>query len=40
MKNYVMETLADTSKAEKEIGFKEGTQLDQGLDKIMEYYSQ
>ena len=40
VKNYVMETLADTSKAEKEIGFKAATQLDQGLDKIMEYYSQ
>ena len=36
----ILQKLADTSKAEKEIGFKAATQLDQGLDKIREYYSQ
>lgn len=38
VKNYVMETLADTSKAEKVIGFRAGIDLDRGLKLINEYY--
>jgi len=35
IKNYVPHTLADTTKAEKEIGFKATTSLDAGLDAII-----
>ncbi len=35
IKNYVQHTLADTSKAEKEIDFKAQVSLEAGLDKIM-----
>lgn len=35
IKNYVQHTLADTSKAEKEIGFKAQVSLEAGLDAIM-----
>ena len=38
VKNYVMETLADTSKAEKKLGFKAGIDLDRGLKLINDYY--
>ena len=39
LRNYVQHTLADTSKAEKELGFKAKTSLEQGIDKLIEYYS-
>ncbi len=38
VKNYVMETLADTSKAERVIGFRAKVGLDEGLHKLAEYY--
>lgn len=38
VKNYVMETLADTSKAEKVLGFKAKIDLDAGLKLINGYY--
>lgn len=38
VKNYVMETLADTSKAEKVLGFKAKIDLDMGLKLIGDYY--
>ena len=38
VKNYVMETLADTTKAAEKIGFRAGVSLDQGLLKLKEYY--
>ncbi len=38
VKNYVMETLADTSKAEKLLGFKAKIDLDSGLKLINNYY--
>lgn len=38
VKNYVMETLADTSKAEKVLGFRAKVSLEEGLNKIAEYY--
>lgn len=38
VKNYVMETLADTTKAEKVLGFKARVTLEDGLHKIAEYY--
>lgn len=38
VKNYVMETLADTSKAEKKLGFKASIDLDAGLKLINNYY--
>lgn len=38
VKNYVMETLADTSKAQSKIGFKAGIDLDKGLQLINSYY--
>ncbi len=38
VKNYVMETLADTSKAEKALGFKAKIGLPEGLRKIADYY--
>lgn len=39
VKNYVMETLADTSKAEKVLGFKAKTTLEEGIRIISEFYS-
>jgi UDP-glucose 4-epimerase len=39
VKNYVFQTKADTSKAESELGFKARVSLDEGIDKIIEYYS-
>lgn len=38
VKNYVMETLSDTTKAKKMIGFEAKVNLDDGLKKIHEYY--
>lgn len=38
VKNYVMETLADTSKAKKTLGFKAQVDLDKGLKLINDYY--
>ena len=38
VKNYVMETLADTSKAKEKIGFQAKVDLDSGLNKIYDYY--
>lgn len=38
VKNYVMETLADTSKAEKVLGFKAKTTLEEGIRIISEFY--
>lgn len=39
IKNYVEHTMADTSKAEKELGFKAKTTLDEGIDKLIKCYS-
>ncbi len=39
VKNYVMETLADTSKAEKVLGFRARTTLEEGIRIISEFYS-
>ncbi len=38
IKNYVQHTLADTSKAEKLLGFKARTSLEQGIEKLIEFY--
>ncbi len=38
VKNYVMETQADTSKAEKKLGFRPKIDLDEGLKLINKYY--
>ncbi len=38
VKNYVMETLADTGKSKKELGFEAKTSLDEGLRLMSEYY--
>ena len=38
VKNYVMETLADTSKAERILNFKAKVDLDHGLRMIADYY--
>lgn len=38
VKNYVHETLADITKAEKKLGFKATTSLEEGLKIINEYY--
>ncbi|WP_075057500.1 NAD-dependent epimerase/dehydratase family protein [Thermogymnomonas acidicola] len=38
IKNYVMETLADTSRAESEIGFRARVGLDEGLRIINDFY--
>jgi UDP-glucose 4-epimerase len=36
--NYVAHTLADTNKAEKELGFKAKVSLEEGIDKLIEHY--
>lgn len=38
VKNYVMETLADTTKSEKMLGFKAETTLEDGIKIISEFY--
>lgn len=38
IKNYVQHTMADTSKAEKELGFKAKINLEQGIEKLIQYY--
>ena len=38
VKNYVMETLADTTKAQKKLGFKAKIDLDSGLRTLANYY--
>ena len=38
VKNYVMETLADTSKIRKYLGFEPKIPLDRGLELLNEYY--
>ena len=38
IKNYVQDTLADTGKAEKDLGFKAKVGLEQGIEKIIAYY--
>ncbi len=37
MQNYVQETLADTSKAEKELGFKSQISLEVGIERLIAY---
>jgi UDP-glucose 4-epimerase len=39
LKNYVMHTLADTAKAERLLGFRAKTSLDQGIKRTVNYYS-
>jgi UDP-glucose 4-epimerase len=39
LKNYVMHTLAETSKAEKLLGFKAKVTLDEGIDRTVKYNS-
>jgi len=38
VKNYVMETLADTAKSQKILGFKAKTTLEEGIKIISEFY--
>jgi len=38
IKNYVYRTRADTEKAEKELGFKAKTSLNEGIKKLVDYY--
>ncbi len=38
VKNYVMETLADTEKAHEKLGFRATVTLDEGLEKLKRYY--
>jgi len=38
IKNYVLHTLADTSKAEKELDFKAKVSLEEGIVRLLEYY--
>jgi len=38
IKNYVQHTHCDTTKSEKELGFKAKISLDEGIDKLMEDY--
>lgn len=39
IKNYVSETLADTHKAEKELGFKATISLEEGINRLIKAYS-
>lgn len=39
IKNYVQHTLANTAKAEKELGFKAKISLEEGIDRLIDYYS-
>ena len=38
IKNYVQHTLADTSKAEKELGFRAKISLEEGIERLIECY--
>lgn len=38
IKNYVQHTLADTSKAEKELGFRAKINLEDGIGRLIKYY--
>ncbi len=38
IKNYVQHTLADTTKAEKELGFKAEVSLDEGIKRLVAHY--
>jgi nucleoside-diphosphate-sugar epimerase len=38
VKNYVMETLADTGKSKKELGYEAKIGLDEGLRLMSEHY--
>ncbi len=38
IKNYVQHTLCDTTKSEKELGFKARVSLREGIEKLMDYY--
>jgi len=39
IKNYVQHTLADTSKAKKELGFSAKVKLETGIERLISYYS-
>ncbi len=39
IKNYVQDTLADTSRAEKELGFRAKISLEQGIERLIKAYS-
>ncbi len=39
IKNYVQQTQADTSKAESELGFRARISLEEGIDRLIKYYS-
>jgi len=39
LKNYVAHTLAETSKAEKLLGFRAKVTLAEGIDRIVKYYA-
>jgi nucleoside-diphosphate-sugar epimerase len=39
IKNYVMHTQADTSKAEKVLGFRAKINLEEGIEKTVKYYT-
>jgi UDP-glucose 4-epimerase len=39
IQNYVQHTLADTSKAEKELGYKSKITLEQGIERLIRAYS-
>jgi len=39
IKNYVMHTQADTTKAEKVLGFRAKTKLEEGIEKTVNYYT-
>jgi UDP-glucose 4-epimerase len=39
IKNYIQHTLAETSKAEKELGFSAGISLDEGVARLISHYS-
>jgi len=38
IKNYVQETLADTSKAESVLGFKAKVSLEEGIERLIRHY--
>lgn len=38
IRNYVQDTLADTSKAESELGFRAKVSLEEGIERLLQYY--